>query len=329
MKLYAKEMVVNMRRKNKNKKIIMFSLVLLMCMMVGYSAFNTNINLKAKGNIIEINAEKLKQKIVSEGDGLYKDSYEERYIYKGKDPNNYIKFNGNTWRIIAIEKDNTLKIMKTESIAKKEYDELNHRNNANNTFCENTSKCNVWAKQEGIYKGYNKLGTVTEDATLNTYLNNEYLSTLDSKYITTHTFNVGGTSGESETIEKHIEDEKRVTWQGKVGLITATDYLKASTNPSCTSIYVSKKVGTICKENNYLALNIDYRIITPLHGSYADDNYYSWYISKEESVGDADGSGTGGYGDTSIKLDILPVVYLSNTVTLKGKGTKTEMYEIK
>ena len=318
-----------MRRKNKNKKIIMLSLALLICMTVGYSAFNTGINLKAKGSIKEINAEKLKQNIVSKGDGLYKEPYEERYIYKGKDPDNYIKFNGETWRIIAIEKDNTLKIMKTESMAKKEYDELNHRNNTNNTFCENSQQCNVWAKQEGIYKGYDKEGTVTEDATLNTYLNTEYLNTLDSKYITTHTFNVGGTSKESTSIEKHVEDEKKVTWEGKVGLITASDFLKASTNPNCTSIAVSKKADFVCKENNFLALNMDYRIITPLHGSYAEDNCYSWYISKEGSVGDAEGSDTGGYGSTDIKLDILPVVYLSNTITLKGKGTKTEMYEIK
>lgn len=48
--------------------------------------------------------------IVDCGDGLYEDNYEEgRYVYKGTDPNNYIAFNNNTWRIISLESDGTLK----------------------------------------------------------------------------------------------------------------------------------------------------------------------------------------------------------------------------
>ena len=39
------------RRKYKNKKIMLTSFILLMCLAVGYSAFNTVINLKAKGNV--------------------------------------------------------------------------------------------------------------------------------------------------------------------------------------------------------------------------------------------------------------------------------------
>ena len=41
-----------MRRKTrKNKKLVLTSFILLICLAVGYSAFNTVINLKAKGNI--------------------------------------------------------------------------------------------------------------------------------------------------------------------------------------------------------------------------------------------------------------------------------------
>ncbi len=44
--------------------------------------------------------------IVSSGDGLYEDSYESgRLIYRGQNPNNYIEFNGELWRIIAKETD--------------------------------------------------------------------------------------------------------------------------------------------------------------------------------------------------------------------------------
>ncbi len=40
--------------------------------------------------------------LVSSGDGLYEDQYENgRYIYRGQSPNNYVEFNNELWRIIA------------------------------------------------------------------------------------------------------------------------------------------------------------------------------------------------------------------------------------
>lgn len=43
------------RRKNKNSKIIILSIVLLSLFTVGYAAFSTNLNIKSKGNIQERN----------------------------------------------------------------------------------------------------------------------------------------------------------------------------------------------------------------------------------------------------------------------------------
>lgn len=43
------------RRKNKNSKIIILSIALLSFFTVGYAAFSTNLNIKAKGNIKERN----------------------------------------------------------------------------------------------------------------------------------------------------------------------------------------------------------------------------------------------------------------------------------
>ena len=53
--------------------------------------------------------------IVTSGDGLYKDEYELRYFFKGANPNNYVTFNGEKagWRILSIEYDGTIKIVKT------------------------------------------------------------------------------------------------------------------------------------------------------------------------------------------------------------------------
>lgn len=106
-------------KRNKTKKIIITtSISFLFIMVVGYAAFNTQLSLKAKGNIKSKKAfDMLKENVVDEGDGLYKDIYEDgRYFYKGTNPNNYITFNNETWRILSVETDGSLKIIRKHSI---------------------------------------------------------------------------------------------------------------------------------------------------------------------------------------------------------------------
>ena len=94
--------------------------------------------------------------IVSGGNGLYKDEYESgRLIYRGQDPNNYITFNGETWRIIAKEADGTYKIIRNDILANRAYDEANHRSTANNSYCDNPRYgCGVYAAVEGTFSSY-------------------------------------------------------------------------------------------------------------------------------------------------------------------------------
>lgn len=56
---------------------------------------------------------------------LYKD---ENYIYKGKNPNNYIIFNNEIYRIISFEKDGKIKIIKNDSIGNFPFDIENSNN---------------------------------------------------------------------------------------------------------------------------------------------------------------------------------------------------------
>ena len=89
---------------------------------------------------------------MADGDGLYADTYEEgRYFYKGANPNNYITFSGETWRIISVENDGTIKIMRNRSIGDRAFDTTGGTYGSHN-----------WARP----------------ADLNTYLNGEYLEGL-------------------------------------------------------------------------------------------------------------------------------------------------------
>lgn len=91
------------RRRNKQRKVIIISICsLLLIMTVGYAAMQTNLEIKAKGNVIKkaTAGSDLVDKagVVTSGDGLYADSYESNvYTYRGANPNNYVTFNGETW----------------------------------------------------------------------------------------------------------------------------------------------------------------------------------------------------------------------------------------
>ena len=63
--------------------------------------------------------------IVTSGDGLYIDDIECRYFYKGANPNNYITFNNEQagWRIMSIECDGTIKIVRINSIGNMKWDD--------------------------------------------------------------------------------------------------------------------------------------------------------------------------------------------------------------
>ena len=208
--------------------------------------------------------------LVESGDGLYEDSYEAgRYIYRGTNPNNYIEFNDELWRIVAKETDGTYKIIRNDIVTFAElgvtdgfsystiaFDVRNARTTEKNTYCDDPQYgCGVYAKVEGEFStpSGSKRGTVTEDSTIKKILNDGYSSdgvtlnyynTLSSEakgQMTSHSFNIGAveyldeSGAEADSISKNIAGEKRHTWTGNVGLANVSDILKASTNPSCTS----------------------------------------------------------------------------------------------
>ncbi len=162
--------------------------------------------------------------VVTEGDGLYADTYEEgRYIYKGANPNNYITFSGETWRIISVESDNTIKIMRNESIGDMAWDETDSNN---------------W----------------TRPATLNTYLNETYLLTLsDADKVIAHNFSIGAVEDRNNDLAGQITGENGTTWNGSIGLITASEYLRANTNTAqCETLSLNNDNRKTCLTTNWM-----------------------------------------------------------------------------
>ena len=303
---------------------------------------NYNISVKITSNLGKTITKKTKvnvvDDVVTEGEGIYEDINKVgRYVYKGENPNNYIIFNNELWRIISKEADGTYKIVRLEVLPERVFDEAYHRTQEKNTFCKTTDyNCNAFAAIEGEMKGFNdeNIGTVTEDSSIKTYLNEDYYNSLTEEakdLIIQHKFNIGIVSYNDVdgTIKLKETEEERNTWTGNVGLAGVVDVLKASTNPECISIHNS--MARKCNDNYLLysprGYNLSYWLINGTADFYTEPNGYSY-------------SNTFGYndygtGNTSINFDVSyekysvrPVVYLNSNITLSGDGTYENPYRI-
>lgn len=265
-----------LRVKKQRRVIIILSFVLFLCLSVGYSAFSTDINLNVKGNIKGVkSATQLKQTLVVSGDGLYKDKYEDnRYIYKGANPNNYLKFGDHIYRIISVESDGTLKIISNSAAFVSWFDDTSRLTEDENDYCYMPSSefhgCAFWGSRSTTRDRNGSLITEIngkilpeKEAFVNIYLNNEYydLSLLDEKqYIVSHAFNIGSIPwiNYDISIEQAVNYEKAQTWTGKVGLLNITDYAKANNGGNCDSFSDYGTSNDCMKENtdnNWLSLN--------------------------------------------------------------------------
>ena len=237
----------------------------------------------------------LKALAVTSGDGLYADEYEAgKYTYKGANPNNYITFNNEAWRIISISSDGSLKIMKNEIIEKMAWD---------------STRSNDWARP----------------STLNTYLNDTYLATITTnrEKIVSHTWSIGEIAVPNSDLAGQISDENGTQSQSaRVGMITASEYLRANTNTEqCGNFYLCDANRTTCKMTNWM-----YNIALSGDGLWTISMYsyeYALYASSTSIY-----AGNLGPLDVRSILGVSPVVYLSSSTTISGTGTSSDPYII-
>ena len=239
----------------------------------------------------ETASDQLKELVTTSGDGLYADTYESgRYFYKGANPNNYITFSGETWRIISVESDNTIKIMKNESIGNMSWDNTNSNN---------------WARP----------------ADLNTYLNGEYLEGLSqADKVVSHNYSIGAVTFNNNDLADQINDENGTTWNSKVGLITASEYLRANTNTAqCETFSLNNDNYSTCHSTNWM------------YGAVPSGGRM-WTISPNASNSNVVFSviDRGHLSRTNAlsRYGVVPVLYLSSDITLQGEGTEASPYQI-
>ena len=231
--------------------------------------------------------------IVSSGDGLYKDEYEEgRYFYKGVNVNNYITFNNEVWRIVSIEPDKAIKIMRNASIGDRAWDSSNSNN---------------WARP----------------ASLNTYLNGSYLTeTLNAtaqSQIVPKDWSIGAVTYDNNDLADQINDEKSTTWNGKVALVTVSEYLRSNSNQSsCGTFSKINDNYSTCQNSSWMYINDYWWTLSPRAG-------YSSFVFTVSSYGNVYASS----GASTTNYAVRPAVYLSSSVQITGgNGSSSSPYTL-
>ena len=228
------------------------------------------------------------------------------YRYIGANPDNYIQFNNELWRIIGIF-DGQLKIIRDESLGKMAWDSNN---------------VNDWSK-----------------ASLQTYLNNDYYGTISledqTKIDGNYTWKLGGSSTYDDVTAQMFYERERGTdvyegnsteWIGNIALMYPSDYGFATSGGSTTnrsscltkSLY-SWKSSIECYNNSWLYNNSTAQWTLTNYAALPSKVFYILI----------DGSVYSRY-ELSPSLGIHPTLYLLPDVEIaSGIGTSTDPYILK
>lgn len=236
--------------------------------------------------------DKLKESITTEGSGLY--LVGEDYIFKGDTPKNYITFYDKNYRIMSIDKDGIIKLIRDESeINSKVWD----------------NKYNTEAKAsygKTIYKDSAILKTLISD-----YQNKKKISPKAKEHIVAYDSCIGKRNSKDYSINKEL-DCSEVLEKQVISLVNVSDYAMASLDPECDSI-ASKS----CRNYNYLSSK---SLSTWTLNSILDNTYETIYLS----------SGYYRIENASMYNTYNIVIYIDgNELYTTGIGTSENPYVIK
>ena len=229
--------------------------------------------------------------------------------YYGEDPNNYVSFNNELWRIIGVfndiddgngNKETRIKIARNESIGNYQWD-----NNENE-----------WST-----------------STLQTYLNGTYLNSLTSEaqeMIGNAKWNLGGSStyqglyaNDYYTFERGtaVYSGRNTEWTGEIALMYPSDYMYAGDLSKCSKDgYNWDTDKTNCRDTSWLRNTSTVQLtITP--SSSSSIGVFSVY-----DYGHVDGSD---FYDVTNYNASRPVLYLASTVEITGgEGTSENPFTL-
>lgn len=247
------------------------------------------------------------------------------YRYSGKNPNNYISFNNDKYRIIAAENGSSIgltsgvfysKIIRENSIGNLKYSTSSsygrYRQSSVYTLLNNNFYSSTESGMNAQSNTYCYTYTTTQRGKCD-YTNIGILSTgFYGRMVITANWRVGETdSSEAYTAGTTYQNESLTKFSTKIGLLSVSDYAFAA---SARGVGVSEYR---ISENNWLYNNDEWTMISN------DDNIsYTMYISSRGNVSWTTNTTKNAYS-------VRPVMYLDPSVyVVSGDGSITNPYQI-
>ncbi len=285
--------------------------------------------------------------------GLKKDNTSDANIrYEGGNPNNYVSFNDELWRIIGVFGDN-IKLVRSEQLGQLSWDSSDFSINLGGGVNE-WSQADLKKYLNTMYYGgtsvtcyngwYNSTTTCptgslnsTAKSMINNYIwNTGAINGNDTTIFNQETFALntvsfynaerGSVNGKICTSGDSCNDivERKTTWQGYVALPYVTDWAYASSETACATnindVANDNYDNMTCKKNNWMH-----------YDSTRDEAM--WMLSPDASSGraynvwDVNGVGSAGGDSASRAFSVFPSVYLNSNVEITGgSGSSGDPY---
>ena len=280
-----------------------------------------------------------------DGEGLKKDNTSDENIrYYGSNPDNYVSFNNELWRIIGVF-GNNVKLVRSEKLGELSWD-------SSASSVNNGRGVNEWSQSD--LKNY--LNTMYYGGTSVTCYNGKYdqtttcptnrLDETSKSLIDNHIWNTGApndstlydsTTNSYDTVEFYNAErgnetgkicssgiacndtvERTTTWTGYVGLPYITDYAYASSESDCNT-KIDNSSTYKCKNNNWMHKNDWYWTLSPF--AIPDDAGSVWVVGGDEGVS---------CNGAAFPLSAFPTIYLKSNVLIEsGNGTSSNPYILK
>ena len=335
----------------------------------GYKCIGTNDNLacgQVESITLPLNGKEYIEKLYNNElsrieNGLKKDNTEDQNIrYYGSNPNNYVSFNNELWRIIGVF-GNNVKLIRKDSLGWLSWD--SSESSINSGWGVNEwSQADLKNYLNTMYYGGAEVTCYGGRNNTTTTCPTNKLDDASKSLIDNHTWNTGAIDGTDATISNQetfalntvpfynaergnvtgkicssgiaCNDtvERTTEWTGYIGLPYATDYAYASSESDCETNmnagdidFDNQIFNMTCKKNNWMH-----------HGTTSDIEDATWFMSPvadpayANDVWDVFGVGFTDYYFAANPLSAFPTIYLKSNILIEsGKGTSSNPYILK
>ena len=249
---------------------------------------------------------------------------ENGYRFEGKNPNNYVLFNDELWRVIGVFSVNT-QSNGTQNLVKL------IRNETLDGLAWDGSNTNDWSSatlQQQLNNGYlnatdSTCNVYSTSVTKTCYFSETGINSTAKNMIESVVWNLGGRSNTSATADTFYTAERGTTvysgrpttWTGKVGLMYPSDYGYAVLASSCArTTNLVDYDSTACAGNNWLKSDALQWTLTPSSSDsdYVFNVYHLGYLL---------------YNDSNLGHGARPSIYLKSSIAMMGgSGTYSDPY---